>query len=539
MKIVKIGRKYLSYIKRIILKIIRKIRHLLIKFHLIKDNTKEPKTEEIYEALSFDKLYNELNKYDIISFDIFDTLITRAIYDPNDIFKLMEEKLKINSFLEKRKNAEIEAIKKLHKDVNLDEIYKSYIEIYKVSSDEVEKIKQLEEELEIKFCTPRNDMLKLVKKLCTNNKTLILASDMYLKKETILKMLKKCGYTESMFKKIYISNDINKRKDTKKMWRYLRFVYWRSKLVHLGDNNNSDVIFPKKYKKDTIKIMSSRELLHQSNLYNLLAPSINQRTVSDSIFLGIMINKKIFNSPFSDLMVNSISDFGYIFHAPLLNEFLKFITDKTSRMDELLFLAREGYYLQKLYQEYTELYNIKPKSNIYFLASRKATHTATLYDENNIYRLKEFTGTFKTFMKQIFDIDVEDKKKIVLPRDLELVKEKVKPYIKKILKNAEKERKAYLNYIEENIKEYNNKKIALIDLGYSGTIQYNLTKLTQKELTGIYLTNSSNTKKYSSKSKLLYCFDIKDNDYYRNILYYSLLLEFFLSAPYDNFKSLN
>ncbi len=531
MCVIRFAKKCMSYVKKIILKIIRKIRCLFQKNKNVSDEEKN-----IYEVLKYDELYEKVCNYDIVSFDIFDTLITRTVYDPVDLFKLMEQKLNINSFVEKRKNAEIEAINKLKKDVNIDEIYKSYKELYKIPSNKLDKIKTLEKELELQLCIPRSDMLKLVKKLVNNQRRIILVSDMYLDKTTIIRMLEKCGYNENMFKDIYISNDINKRKDNKKMWKYIHKIYRKYKIIHLGDNNNSDVLFPMKYKIDAVKIMSPRNLLMKTELYEPLLPYIENRTTSDSLFLGIMINRKMFNSPFSDLKIHSIGDFGYIFHAPVLNEFLKFINDKTKNIDELLFLAREGYYLQKLYKDYNNLYNIKNKKNIYFLASRKATHTATIYDDMDIYRLKEFKGTFKSFMNQIFDIEVDDESKIVIPDDIELVKKKLRPYIKKILKNSEKERNVYLKYIEENIGQYHNKKIAIVDLGYSGTIQLNLTRLTKREMTGIYLTNSTNIKKYSKNSKLLYYFDIKENDYYKNILYYSLLLEFFLSAPHGQLQ---
>ncbi len=73
-------------------------------------------------------MYNTLCKYDIISFDIFDTLITRNMYEPNDIFKLMEEKLNIESFTEKRQLAENEARKILKKML----IYLKYMNHIKI-----------------------------------------------------------------------------------------------------------------------------------------------------------------------------------------------------------------------------------------------------------------------------------------------------------------------------------------------------------------------------------------------------------------------
>lgn len=525
--------------KNMIRKVARKLYYLLPISQSKREklyNKRKEKHE--YKGMSSDDTYNTLCKYDVISFDIFDTLITRSIYEPNDIFKLMGEKLNIESFSEKRRVAEEEARRTLKKDVNLSEIYESYKNINKISPSEVKKIHKLEEDLELQFIIPRMDMLELVKKLFEKNKIMIIVSDMYLNKEHITKMLKKCGYDKKYFKNIYISNEMNKRKDTKEIWEYIIKTYKNCKIIHVGDNDNSDVIYPREYKIHTLKVMSSRELFCKSSIYNALEPYISKRTISDSIFLGMIINKRLFNSPFSNLKINTIEDLGYSFHGPILNEFLKFIVEKADSVDELLFLAREGYYLQKLYRDYTETHHIDSKNNVYFLASRKATYTSTLYDEHDIDMLinKEFTGTFKKFMNQLFDLEVDDESEITLPKDLDIVTQKIKPYIKEILKNSKQEREAYLAYIKQTIKQYGKKKLGIIDLGYSGTIQYNLTKLLDKEFIGIYLTNSSSVKKYSQQSELHFCFDINKNENYKNIFYYSLILEFLLSAPYGQLQ---
>ena len=525
--------------KNIIRKIARKLYYLLpISQSKREELYQKRKEKNEYKGISLDDMYNTLCKYDIISFDIFDTLITRNMYEPNDIFKLMEEKLNIESFAEKRQLAENEARKILKKDVNLSEIYESYKNINKISSSEVNKIQKLEEALELKFIIPRLDMLDLIKKLFKKNKTMIIVSDMYLDKTFILKMLKKCGYDKKYFKEIYISNEVNMRKDTKEIWDYISKKYKKYRMIHVGDNDKSDVNYPKEYKIHTFKIMSSKELFYKSRIYNNLKQYTEKRNVSDSIFLGTIVNKKLFNSPFSNLKINTVEDLGYSFNGPILNEFLKFIVEKSEDVDDLLFLAREGYYLQKLYNDYIKTYHLNAKNNIYFLASRKATYTSTLYDENDINKLidKEFTGSFRKFMNQLFDIDVDEEMKITLPSDLDIASQKLKPYIKEILKNSKEEKKAYIKYIKQTIKQFDKKKLGIVDLGYSGTIQYNLTKMLNKEFIGLYLTNSSNVKKYSEQSELQFCFDINKNENYKNIFYYSLILEFLLSAPYGQLQ---
>lgn len=483
-------------------------------------------------------LLQKLLQYDVISFDIFDTLITRKIYEPDDLFLLMNEKLKNPFFFKQRKEAEQRAREKLQKDVNLDEIYEYYQKINNISKKECEKIQNLEEALELKFTTPRIEMRNLVEELHQKKKMLIIISDMYLKKETILDMLKQCGYQINFFEAIYISNEENKRKDTKEIWPYIKKQYEKKSIIHIGDNNHSDVISPKEFGIHTKKVKSSKELFQESTLYPAIVPYLTSKSVSDSIFLGMMINHRLFNSPFHSLKIETIEDLGYAFHGTMIYEYLNFLEKESTSCDVLLFLAREGYNLQKLYQQFCEYKKIPEKKNVYFLTSRKSTTSATMMEEKDIIEniQKEFHGTFKDFMNQRFCIQVEDNLKINLPEDKEIVTKKVKPYQEEILKNAEQERIAYLEYIEKTIPNRKKKQLAILDLGYSGTIQYHLTKLLNQEMTGIYLTNSDTVKKYSEESKLLFCFDITKNDNYRFIYYYSLVLEFFLSAPYGQLQ---
>ena len=54
----------------------------------------------------------------------------------------------------------------------------------------------------------------------------------------------------------------------------------------------------------------------------------------------------------------------------------------------------------------------------------------------------------------------------------------------------------------------------------------------KKEMEGFYVTNSSHVKRYHKNSKLNFLFDIAENEEYKKIYHYSLILEYFLSAPY-------
>lgn len=487
------------------------------------------KSSKNNKFLSKEKFIKKVQNYDVISFDIFDTLISRIVYEPDDIFLLMGEKLNDNDFIKKRKNAENVARNKLKKDVNIDEIYQSYSEIYNTN---IKIIKELEINLEIEFCVPRKDMLEVFNYLVAKEKTIILTSDMYLTKKVIEQMLKKCGYKG--YSEFYLSNDLNKRKDTKEIWTYLKEKYKRKRFIHIGDNLISDYTNPKEFGIDALKIESSRELFSKVEMSQYVQEFISNKNISDSIHLGIFVNKIVFNSPFSDLTIQSAEDFGYIFHGPVINSFLSYICDN-NKTDTMLFLAREGFYLQKLYKHFCKKNNIKEIKNTYFLASRKATITANIKSKNDLGDIlnNDFSGTIKDYFKQLLDLDYDGENfEIELPNQKEEILPIVEKYSKEILAKCKKEKDNYLSYIKKEVGTIKNNKVSIIDLGYSGTIQYQLSKLTAKEFNGYYLTNSSKIKKYSDNSQLNFMFDINDCKEYEKIYHYSLILEYFLSAPF-------
>lgn len=512
----------------IIYRAARKLYHLVIN-----------KDKKTYKPLNKKRFLKKISRYDVISFDIFDTLISRNIYNPDDIFLIVGQKLNIDNFLEKRKKAENEARNSLKKDVNLDEIYKYYNKLY---NEDTKKIQSTEEELELLFCFPRMEMQEVINDLYKKEKTIILTSDMYLKKETIEKMLKKCGYNK--FDIIYLSNEKNARKDTKEIWKTILHDYPNKKIIHIGDNYNSDYKYPRECGIKTIKIESGKELFQRLEMSNNINEYL-KNNISNSILIGTIVNKYMFNSPFSTLTIDSLDTFASIFYGPIINEFLSFIDEQSKQEDMIIFLSREGYYLQKLYYDYCKLNNKKTQKNMYFLASRKATTTANMNSKKEVIESldNDYNGTIKDFFKQIYDTDYEKENfEIKLPDDKEKILPIVEEYISKILSNTEYQKDNYLEYINQNIDNYQKKKIGIIDLGYSGTIQYQLSKMTNNNFSGYYLTNSKNVKKYFKTSKLQFLFDINNNSNFEKIYHYSLILEYFLSAPYGQlvrFENIN
>ncbi len=519
----------MNVMKKICMKVLKKIKRKITK----KDN-----------SISKQKLFKELMKYNIISFDIFDTLITRNIYEPDDVFNIVEKTIVgidiKEKFIDMRKKSEKLANERYKHDVNIDEIYFSMKELYGYTEDEINGMKGVEVDIEKKLISPRCDMLDLLEQLVKNGKKVILTSDMYLNKYIVEEMLKKCGYIEGKhYHKIYLSNDKNLRKDNGSMWKYFKILYSGIKFIHVGDNATSDYAIPISYGFKAICISNPKEQFRKSPIYGYLSKIDERRTIGDSLLFGYVVNIQLFNSPFNE-NIDSLEVLSRIHTAPIMYEFLKYIDNNTEKKDKLLFLAREGYNLQKLYKDYCKIFNKNEKNNYYFLASRKATMSTIIESKEDIVESlnKEYSGSIKTLLKNVYDVDYKyADMSIKLPDDLDKIKSKVLLYSKQIIDRSKEYKNAYIKYIDDTIEDKNN--LIIVDLGYSGTIQLNLSKMLNKDLKGVYLTNSDTVKHFSNKSELLFTFDINKNKDYLRIYNYSLILEFFLSAPYGQLQYFN
>lgn len=273
----------------------------------------------------------------IISFDIFDTLLVRPYANPNGIFLLLEKLYNKQGFPLARKMAERKAIQNTtEEEITFDEIYDNI-------EDEYKFLKDKEEELEINTIQPNPEIKKLYDFAIKHNKKVIITSDMYLPKETILKILHKNGYNN--FYKLYLSSDIKKTKHTGNLFKYIidDLKVKPSQILHIGDNEIADIQNAKKLGIKTLLIPKiSDKFLKKNKSFQ----SINTNNLFSSILLGINSIHYINNK--KEKFYNKL---GYQLTAPLTYSYTKFIESecKNKNISQLFFIARDGYILNKLF----------------------------------------------------------------------------------------------------------------------------------------------------------------------------------------------
>lgn len=410
-------------------------------------------------------LLSILEAYDVVSFDIFDTLIDRTCKKPDDIFdyvqvmyNLQNPKKKVSKFKTQRKKAYKNAVKKSKfEEITLKEIYDN-LENY--TKKEKEKLKGLEIKLELSLCKTNIKMHEIYLKLLKDNKQIIVTSDMYLPLEIIEEILKKNGYTQ--IKKIFLSSELKLTKWTGSIYKKIVNLYRGKKIIHIGDNPTSDYIRARNNGIDAF-------LINSKNNYNYL--KVRNKTIKQELLNQIISAKMCYSDIYSQ--------FGYRVFGPLLFGFVSWLNNElnSNNINKVCFLARDAKIVKMAYEV---LYGNKSKSLKYLNISRKSI---ILSEMDSISSFDELYERLKSILKKTASVNelyqligISENlynDKLIIELSLEEKNEIFHNIRPSLELNAKKQKNLFSKYLKQN---KFNEKVALVDIGWRGTIQYLLSK---------------------------------------------------------------
>ena len=516
---------------------------------VLSDKDTRYEQNEYWES-SYQELKDKIDKADIVSFDIFDTLIMRKVFSPEDVFRLLGEKVRA----ELKLDCEISYIRaqvaaKCGPYANINEIYEQIKKCMNLTDENISDIMKMEKDIDLDLCIARRDITDLYEYCLRCGKEVYFISDMYYTIQDIKRILDKCGVTVPDDEHIWISCEKKADKVSGSLWeKYFKLVGKGNKCLHIGDNKTCDVKNPVRYGIDSYYIMSAKDMLMNSSMAEL-ASDVN--TVSDSICLGL-VAAKLFNSPFALCSTKgkvSFEDseiYGYCVYGPLLEKFLIWLyyNSRKDEIDKLLFFARDGYFLEKDYTMVAELLNDGYKQEwCYLPISRRLIYIATMENEDDFNRVVAFpyVGTFADYMKSRFEIIVTDETSEYNDRQINAVGDSknilkwIQPYKDKIMEQAKRERENYLAYLTSDGDMQKKLSYGTVDLGYYGTNQYYLQRLTEIKTKGYcFYACLSKDNVYINEISMDGCFQYGDDYTAEKSLASNknMYIETFITAPH-------
>lgn len=314
-------------------------------------------------------IYEEIKKHNIISLDIFDTLLIRPYVKPIDLFLHIEKLYKIKGFYKNRIMAEKSARGKYidNEEITLNQIYEEIDEKYK-------RFKEIEIELEERILTIHKENKEIYDYALSLGKKIIIVSDMYLPKEVIEKILIKNNYTN--YYKLYLSSDLMLTKASGNLYKYIidDLKVAPSSIMHIGDNFHSDFENARLYGIDAFFIEKIIDVFLKNNIRAKKLLNENKNNIAVSIMLGISAFSSLNNFNKNENKENNYwRNFGFIYGGPAVFSYMNWLKKQIIKdnINEVLFVARDGYSLKKVFDiikpEYIKTHYIYAPRIIYYL----------------------------------------------------------------------------------------------------------------------------------------------------------------------------
>jgi len=446
----------------------------------------------------FQELCGLIDQNEVISFDIYDTLLLRNVLHPTDIFDIVGTDLSRRgkyqgNFKKLRVKAEEKARRLSRKeDIVLDDIYREISRDLGQSLSE--EIKDLELSIERRFTVKNPFMYSVYRYAINKGKKIIFISDMYLPNEFIEQLLISNGYTQ--YDGLYVSGIAGVSKASGKLYEFIKSdMRIISSWMHIGDNYRSDVINPKKLNINAYHYNNIKEKIGFTHKYS----------VQYSILKSIQINH-----------CETAENFGYwerfgaYFASSIIFGFTVWLVKQLVGHDNVFFLSRDGYLPHLIYNKLNEVIPGLPKAN-YIYASRRSFQVPNILNMNQEEALNLLTAFNSRFGQRLRIGEIFDNLGLDKSRYLETVKKfgfadfdqilelgdiaRAKGMLRDIMpdihKKLREERDSLILYLKRN-GFFDAREVNIVDIGWRGSTHKAINDLTGLKLNGYYFGTTYN-----------------------------------------------
>lgn len=475
--------------------------------HALHEQTRSPQPWDDVKGLIKDKM----RRHEVISFDIFDTLIERPFRQANDIFDAIEPDARRImgiadlAFREQREKARGLVADGAHgEEITLNERYKAMVQNLALPANKADELQALEERAELHYCRPRRFGREMYELAIALGKKIILVSDTYFDKAFIERLLEKNGFVNDHV--LYVSSETGVLKATGRMFEHIsqELGIKGSQVLHFGDNPDADVKPAEAFGWTAWYTPRCAELFDKESRLAAL-PKVKRGGLSGSIMQALVANKLFWrpeNLAQPSHAGSNPEDFGYAIAGPMFFGFAKWVAESALKdgVETLYFLSRDGDIVKRCYDAISVNYDNAPQA-VYLKASRRALSVASIFSRQDLVDLLDvnFTPTPISLLMQnrfgIKDISTDVYAEAGFYNsdecaDIKVNKENIVRLIDlvcdEILRNAAEERDALLGYYAEQ-GLLQDKRHAVVDIGHNGTLQASISRLTNSNaLSGYY-----------------------------------------------------
>lgn len=452
-----------------------------------------------------------IDRVELVSFDLFDTLLCRLVPKPRDLFFVLGARLQqvlgISplSFMRLRERAELALRRRFvgergHSEITLREIYEALasdvrFELCRAAPEQLTW--EAEWLLEKQLVRAQPIGVDLLNHALAAGKRVVFTSDTYFEEWQIRELLDAAGVPVAG--DLFISCERKKTKRAGSLFKELLACVGveADRIIHIGDRADSDVAVPGSLGMRTWQMPLLYDLLGESGLLRV-SGSCDHRSAGDLLLLGCLarsFGECVLEDP-GAWREQAARMAGYFSFGPLLLGFTCWLAAsfRRQRPARVLFLAREG----KIFMQAFERLGFASTTGgshlaDYLLTSRVAVRKACLamgspaalfeqfemmassYGNRGVRAGSDENNARCTFLKEM---GLGSGSVLQLARDLE--PDGCGPSIKELLPGLGRmieEGEAYRDYLESMLPPAGSGSVALVDLGWKGTITASLRML--------------------------------------------------------------
>lgn len=527
-----------------------------------------------------------LDAVDLVSFDVFDTALVRGVVRPVDLFLQLGElavergllsaaRVELLDFARAREKAEYEARRMAWEthawvEIRLEEIHARLAEMLGLDLTSSQTLMVLEWQIELAHAFRNQFVGTLYEKAKQAGKRVGFVSDMYLDEHCVDELLRNAGYVDHEFLKVSCTTRETKAAGT--LYRRVRaeldvpFEKW----LHIGDNLGSDVkqaqslgIKALHYEKCTTRLQRDSVLRRRLAFQSM--PGTPSSLVLFRTIAGGLIAARQFVMPEPDKDDAQDScfweDWGYRHAGPLLVGFGSWLVREIGSrgISDAYFLARDGHLIQEVV---TRLMRINaPNCSVfrthYLYASRRAFNLAAVNALNAEDLDFLVSGTSRMSPRQFLgriDIDIDEHLDAVArvgfggPDDIVRdglgygrLRALLVELSEHIIARARDEFETLARYFDKE-DLLGGGEVAIVDLGWHGSLQYSLDKLLRRmgattRMTGYYLGTYAAARRYIDRGLELHgylCAIGRPNELHAAIRLCVEIFEWIFSAPHGS-----
>ena len=431
-------------------------------------------------ALDAAAAYRHIDAAEVVSFDIFDTLLVRKVLQPHDVICLMAAELPFVS------DARRERFMQLRCQVNQDnrtllDIYEEVLGMLPPEGFLPSQMVERELAMEKKLSGRREAVCALLEYAVTQGKTVVLTSDMYLTADQLQHLLKAQGIEG--YQQIFVSVEHRCTKMNGLFEEVCR-AYPGKQILHFGDDLQADIRAAQQSGIEAFFLPSWLYKACRCGYEEILQQDLS---LTERCLIAICLSEA-FEDPFSAEHNGELTDeqrlrrFAAAACTPLMIGFLCALTKEAIRLQKILFAARDGYLLEKLYQVLRAVSSEELPEGMYFLTSRHAAFQTCMDDVRTIHQT--YIGRVQSpadLLRNVYGIEVQQDV-AALPKE-----EAVRQYWPQIREKAEIYRDNYASYLQR-CGLHSGNHCLFIDFVAIGTTQEYLQSFCDLNLKGWYMS---------------------------------------------------